>query len=159
MPVQAETACICTEHGQNQLLFTCKRVGGYAKRFQVAHVYSRLHGHVGNSLSKGQKKDYIILVCCSALVVCSGFLLTLEKTNPSMCITKIVLSAHWVNLSVQQSAIFISTFPTWPSASEENNLKEVAFSQTSSLTCIFHNLVKELLILHSADTQQSSQRP
>lgn len=50
-----------------------------------------------------------------------------------MCITKIVLSEPWLSLSVQQSSVLICTLPTWPSASEENYLKEVAFSQTSSL--------------------------
>lgn len=45
-----------------------------------------------------------------------------------MHITEEVLSSHWVSLSVQQTSIFIGTFPTWPSKSEENNLKEAAFS-------------------------------
>lgn len=45
--------------GKNQLLFTCKRVCGYAKWLQVAHAYSRWHWHVVNSLSKDRKRTIL----------------------------------------------------------------------------------------------------
>lgn len=126
VPVQAEPAHISTEHGQNELVFTCKRVCNYAKQFQVACAYHRLYGQVANSLSKGQNKECI-------RISCSGCLLALEKPKLSMHITDKVISSLWVSLTVQQTTIFIGTFPAWPSDSEENNVKEAAFSQLSSL--------------------------
>lgn len=107
-------------------MWLCQMISGGTCLLQTTWACSKFS-------EQRQNKDYIVLVCCSILVGCSGFLLTLGKTNPSMCITKIVLAVNWISLSVQQSSILISTFPTLPSASEENNLKEVAFSQTSCL--------------------------